>query len=111
MDVYLDNIIIYLDSIKDHINHICTVFSKLREQKLFFAPEKMKFFAPELKLLGHIINEHSIHMDPNKVDKISNWKVPTNKDLLLSFLGAVEYLSGNCEGIRIPMAVFTRGKA
>lgn len=46
-------------------------------------------------------------MDPHKVDKIENWKVPTNKDLLLSFLGAVSYLAANCKGIRIPMGILT----
>lgn len=46
-------------------------------------------------------------MDPNKVDKIKKWKVPTNKDLLLSFLGVVGYLAVNCKGICIPMAVLT----
>jgi len=31
-------------------------------------------------------------MDPHKVDKVVNWKTPTNKDLLRSFIGAVGFL-------------------
>lgn len=57
----------------------------------------------ELKILGHIIDERGIRMDPHKVDKITNWKTPTNKDLLRSFIGAVGFLAPDCKGIRIPM--------
>lgn len=65
----------------------------------------MNFFAPQLKLLGHVIDERGIVMDPHKVNKVANWKVPTNKSLLSSFLGAVGYLAADCKDIRIPMAV------
>lgn len=63
----------------------------------------MQFFANELKILGHVADERGIRMDPHKVDRVLNWKTPTNKDLLRSFIGAVEYLAPNCKGIRIPM--------
>ncbi|KAJ3487529.1 hypothetical protein NLI96_g3480 [Meripilus lineatus] len=86
MDVYLDDIIIYSDTIEDHMKH---------------------FFARKLKILGHVIDKEGIAMDPHKVDKIANWKVPTNKSLLSSFLGAVGFLAPDCQGIRIPMAVLT----
>ncbi len=49
-------------------------------------------------------------MDPHKVDTVVNWKVPTSKALLSSFLGAVEYLAPDCKGIRIPMGVLDRLK-
>ena len=42
-------------------------------------------------------------MDPHKVDKVLNWKTPTNKDLLRSFIGAVGFLAPDCKGIRVPM--------
>lgn len=46
-------------------------------------------------------------MDPNKVDSVSKWKVPTSKSLLQSFLGAVGFLAPDCYGIRIPMGTLT----
>ncbi|KAJ3473941.1 hypothetical protein NLI96_g12741 [Meripilus lineatus] len=67
----------------------------------------MQFFARKLKILGHVIDKEGIAMDPHKVDKIANWKVPTNKTLLSNFLGAVGFLAPDCQGIRIPMAVLT----
>ncbi|KAJ3474431.1 hypothetical protein NLI96_g12462 [Meripilus lineatus] len=107
MDVYLDDIIIYSNTIEEHMKHIRTVFDVLRWEKLYLGADKMQFFARKLKILGHIIDKEGIAMDPHKVDKIANWKVPTNKSLLSSFLGAVGFLAPDCKGIRIPMAVLT----
>jgi Reverse transcriptase (RNA-dependent DNA polymerase) len=83
MDVHLDDIIIYLDSISDHLKHCHTVLAILRQQKLYLStPDKLQFFATKLKILGHLIDDKGIVMDPDKVDQISKWKTPTNRDLL-----------------------------
>ena len=42
----------------------------LRKEKLNLSPLKMQFFAKELKILGHIINDNGIRMDSHKVDKV-----------------------------------------
>ena len=75
----------------------------LRKEKLYLGPNKMQFFAEELKILGHVIDDKGISMDPHKVDKVLNWKAPTNKDLLRSFIGAIGFLTPDCKGIQIPM--------
>ena len=103
MFVYLDDIIIFSDSVKGRVGRIGKIFDLLRRERLFLGPNKMQFFANELKILGHIIDEKGIRMDPHKVDKVVNWKTPTNKDLLRSFIGAVGFLAPDCKGIRIPM--------
>lgn len=86
MDVYLDDVYIYSDSLSE---------------------KKMRFLVDELHVLGHIVNRNGIKMDPSKVDSILAWKTPTNRDLLRGFLGAVGYLADNAEGIRIPMGVLS----
>lgn len=107
MDVYLDDIIIYSDTVEDHAKHIRIIFGVLRREKLYLSADKMQFFAEKLKILGHVIDEHGILMDPHKVDSIVNWKTPTNADLLSSFIGAVGYLADDCPSIRIPMGILT----
>ena len=105
MDVYLDDIVIYSNTIKEHMKHIWLIFDVLRQEKFFFGADKMNFFASKLKILGHIIDDKGIAMDPHKVDSVVNWKTPTNKSLLSSFLGMVGFLTPNCEGIHIPMGI------
>jgi RNase H-like domain found in reverse transcriptase/Reverse transcriptase (RNA-dependent DNA polymerase) len=108
MDVYLDDIMVYSDTISDHIKHLRTVFKILKREKLFLNSKKMQFLSPELEILGHRITDAGIIMDPHKVDAIAKWPTPTNKDLLASFIGAVGYLAGGTRGIRIPMAILNK---
>ncbi|KAJ3554430.1 hypothetical protein NP233_g12425 [Leucocoprinus birnbaumii] len=108
MDVYLDDIVVYSDTAADHVKHVKIVIDTLRENHFFLSEHKLQFFKDELNILGHVIDDQGIRMDPAKVDKVANWKVPTNKGLLASFIGAVGYLANGCEGIRIPMALLSK---
>ncbi|KAF8752463.1 hypothetical protein RHS01_07674 [Rhizoctonia solani] len=104
MFVYLDDIVIFSDTLEEHVKHIRTILGVLKRERLFLSPSKMQFLAEELRILGHIVDEKGIRMDPHKVDSVSKWKTPESKEQLASFLGAVGYLAPNCPGIRIPMA-------
>jgi hypothetical protein len=108
MDVYLDDIVIYSNSAADHVEHLKIVFDVLFKEKFFLSEKKMKLFQSELKILGHVIDDHGIRMDPAKVDSVAAWKTPTDQKLLRNFLGAVGYLAPNVPHIRIPMGVLTR---
>ncbi|KEP45020.1 Pol polyprotein/retrotransposon [Rhizoctonia solani 123E] len=94
-DVFLDDIIVYTDTVEEDVQ-------RMKD------PKKMQFLAKNLHVLGHYIDEKGIKMDPDKVDNVMGWKVPTSKDQIQAFLGAVGYLAPNCEGIRIPMGVLTQ---
>ncbi|KAF8694387.1 hypothetical protein RHS03_08195, partial [Rhizoctonia solani] len=108
MYVYLDDIVIFSDTIEEHVEHIRTVADILRREKFYLSPKKMQFFARELILLGHVIDEKGIRMDPHKVDSIEKWKTPTTKDQVASYIGALGYLAPNCEGLRRPMAILSK---
>ena len=45
MDVYLDNILIYSDTLEDHIEHIRIVLRILEEQNLYLSKDKLCFLA------------------------------------------------------------------
>jgi hypothetical protein len=60
MFVYLDDIVIFSDSIKEHVEHIKIIFEILRKERLFLSPNKMQFFADELKILGYVIDDKGI---------------------------------------------------
>lgn len=85
MDMYLDDILIYSNTIEDHIKHIGIILDKLKKGKLYLSWDKMKFFLRELVLLGHMITDQGIQMDPHKVDAIEKWKPLSSKDLLAGF--------------------------
>ncbi|MDF5731950.1 MAG: reverse transcriptase [Rhizonema sp. PD38] len=108
MSVYLDDIFIYTDTLEDHKRAFKTILDLLKKNKFYLAKDKLQILPRELKILGHVVTDDGIKMDPVKVDSISKWKTPTNKDLLRGFLGAVGYLADNVEGVCILMAALTR---
>lgn len=90
MDVYLDDIAIYSETLELHLS-----------------ASKLKFLCSEIKILGRIVDDQGIRMDPDKVDNVLNWKVPTNRELLRGFLGSVGYLVDDIATICIPMGVLS----
>ncbi|CAL1702710.1 unnamed protein product [Somion occarium] len=107
MDVYLDDIVIYSDTLDDHIQHVKLVIDALQKEHLYLSVTKLNFLPKEMKILGRIIDDQGIRMDPNKVDSVLNWKVPTSKELLQGFLGSVGYLADDIATVRIPMGILT----
>ena len=107
MDIYLDDIIIYPDSLEEHIQHVKLVLDILLWEKLYLSSSKLRFIAPSLKLLGCVIDDQGIQIDSNKVDTVINWKVPMNRDLLHGFIGSVGYLADNILNVHIPMGTLS----
>lgn len=108
LDIYLDDLIIYSDTAKEHLEHLKIIIDVLRREQFLLSEHKLQLFTKELKTLGHIIDDKGIRMDPHKVESISNWKVPTSRELIRGFLGAVGYLAPNVPQICLPMGVLTR---
>jgi len=107
MDVYLDDILIYSDTLSEHVKHVKMILDILLREKLYLSKGKLHFLERELHLLGHVIDENGIRMDHDKVDTVLNWKTPTNRDLLRGFLGSVGYLADDVPGVRIPMGILS----
>ena len=107
MDIYLDDIMIYSDCLEDHVKHVKLVLDVLHKEKLYLSAHKLRFIAPELKLLGRVVDNEGIHMDTAKVDSVMAWKVPTNWDLLRGFIGSVGYLADYLPNIHIPMGMLS----
>ncbi|KAG8377434.1 hypothetical protein BUALT_Bualt08G0032500 [Buddleja alternifolia] len=89
--VYLDDIVVYSNSIDEHADHLRTVFQVLRENELYVKKEKCSFAKEEVPFLGHIIGHGKLQMDEAKIRAIVEWEPPTKVTELRSFLGLVNY--------------------
>ena len=49
-----------MKSHEEHMQHLDTVFSLLRDHDLYANPDKSEFFQSEIEYLGHIISSHGI---------------------------------------------------
>jgi len=65
--VYLDDILIFMETLEEHQRVIQRVMVLLRKHNLFLKPEKCEFEKTEVEYLGVIISQNSIKMDPVKV--------------------------------------------
>lgn len=54
--VYLDDIVVYSESLANHLDHLRLVFSRLREHKLFVKKENYEFCRREIIFLGHRVS-------------------------------------------------------
>ena len=89
--VYLDDIIIYSNTLKKHIEHLRKVFKILRQNELYVKKEKCSFSKEEVSFLGHHIKNGKLMMDNSNVKAIQECNPPTKVPQLRSFLGLVNY--------------------
>ncbi|XP_020082254.1 uncharacterized protein LOC109705882 [Ananas comosus] len=92
--VYRDDIVVYSNTLEEHIENLRTVFQVLKENQLFIKKEKCIFAKEEVHFLGHWIGQGLIRMDQRKVRVICEWETPTTVSELPSFLGLVNYYRG-----------------
>lgn len=89
--VYLDDIIIFSDSLQEHMKHLNVVFKRLKTHQLKIQLDKTEFFKKELLFLGHIISEKGIQPNPEKVKAIKDFPVPQTTKQIKQFLGLAGY--------------------
>ena len=70
MVVYLDDIVIHIPTLEDHLVHLEKVFDRLRQNQLNVKKEKCEFAKTEIKFLGHLISKSEILIDGAKVATI-----------------------------------------
>jgi len=71
--VYLDNIIIYLDSEEEYGKYIEWVLQRLYNKEILIVIEKCEFYIIKTNFIGFIIKLKYINMDLKKIKAIVNW--------------------------------------
>ena len=85
---YLDDILIYSDTLEEHKIHLRQVLEQLRKWGLDLKPEKCEFFRTEVKYLVLIIGREGIKMDPENIRTVRDWATPERLFDVRSFLGS-----------------------
>ncbi|MBW0508357.1 hypothetical protein O181_048072 [Austropuccinia psidii MF-1] len=91
MVVYIDDIIIYSETLEDHVKYIDRVLSQCTPINLKISLKKCNFGEQELLALGNKVSGLSLAVYQNKVAAILQRPVPINIKEIQSFLGFSSY--------------------
>jgi len=75
---YLNDILMYSKTRKEHTRHVCSVLKRLIEAGLQVDIQKSQFYVQETDFLDVIVSTEGIRMDSKKIQVIVNWAIPTN---------------------------------
>ena len=89
--VYLDDILIYTDSLEENRQITKEVLQVLTDNDLFVNSEKSTFFTDKIEYLGTIVSYGQASMDPEKVKGVTEWPVPTRVKHVQAFLGLANF--------------------
>ena len=78
-------------TLEEHNTNLRKVLGRLHERRIRLKPKKCEFAKPQVAFLGFIVSGEGIKPDPQKVDKLRNYPVPTNVKQLRAFLGLGSY--------------------
>ncbi|GKD70882.1 putative reverse transcriptase domain-containing protein, partial [Tanacetum coccineum] len=89
--IFIDDILVYSKSKDEHEVHLRLVLELLKKEEMYAKFSKCEFWLQEVQLLGHVVNQNGIHVDPSKIEAVKNWKAPTTPSEIQSFLGLAGY--------------------
>ena len=89
--VYLDDIVVFGNTIEEHNENLCKILNALRDSSLKIEPAKCSILHEQIKYLGHIISKDGIKPTGENVEAIKNMKTPKTVRDVRSFLGTVNF--------------------
>ena len=87
--VYMDDIVIYADSLEEHSRKLRILLARLQNAGLTLQPEKCRFLRREVAYLGHVISAKGVKPDPGKIMAVKLFPIPKTRKNVKQFLGLV----------------------
>jgi RNase H-like domain found in reverse transcriptase/Reverse transcriptase (RNA-dependent DNA polymerase) len=100
LTIYMDNMAIHTGKklgeteeqhLQWHRTYVKIVLEHLEKHDLYLKPEKCTFEQSSIKFLGVKVENGTVQMDDEKVDKVQQWLTPTNVTEIRKFLGFTGY--------------------
>ena len=85
MSVYLDDVIVFSETLQDHIEHLEVVFDRLKRVSLKLNPSKCKILCEEVEYLGHIATSRGLQMNKRNLKAARNFPQPETATSIFGF--------------------------
>ncbi|RVW84686.1 Retrovirus-related Pol polyprotein from transposon 17.6 [Vitis vinifera] len=93
VEVYVDDMIVKSRDRSDHLAALERFFERIRQFRLRLNPKKCTFGVTSGKLLGYMVSERGIEVDPDKIRAILDMPAPRTEREVRGFLGRLQYIS------------------
>jgi len=88
---YMDNILIYTETVEEHVALVRRVMERLRNARLWVSIKKSSFQQREVEFLGYKISDRGISRTCTKVEEIRAWSTPEKVVNVQSFMGFANF--------------------
>ena len=110
--VYLDDVLIYSETEKEHWEHVRMVLRALLEHRLYAKLSKCAFNRSEVTFLGFVVGRDGIKMEQSRIEAIADWPIPECAKDILVFLGFAGFYRRFVKGfsqVAAPLTDLTKG--
>ena len=93
IEVFIDDMMVKSPTIEGHFEALNKFLARAERYNLILNPKKCIFEVTSRKLLGHIVSQKGIEVDPYKVKAIREMPLPKNEKEVRGFIGRLQYIS------------------
>ena len=93
IEVYVDDMIAKSNKGEDHVKVLRKLFERLRKYELKLNPAKCSYGVKSGKLLGFVVSDKGIEVDPDKVRVIQSMPSLKTEKEVRGFLGRLNYIA------------------
>ena len=87
VEVYVDDMLVKSKDRESHIINLRKFFKRIKEYKLRLNPQKCIFGVTTRKLLGFVVSDRGIEVNPSKIKAILEMPLPKSEKEIRGFLG------------------------
>ena len=93
VEVYVDDMMVKSEMQEGYFEVLDKFLARLEKYNLRLNPKKCIFGVTSGKLLGHIVSERGIEVDPDKIKVIQEMPVLKKEKDVWGFIGKLQYIS------------------
>ena len=93
VEVYVDDMIMKSKNRESHITNLRKFFERIKEYRLRLNSQKCTFGVIAGKLLGFLVSDRGIEVDPSKIKAILEMLPPKSEKEIKGFLGRLQYIN------------------
>ena len=111
---YIDDILVFSDTLEEHLVHLEKVFDKLKTNGLRARPDKCEFVKSKVVYLGYELSHEGLRPLPHRVEAIKKFVKPTTIKELQKYLGVLNFYHRfvkNLAEIVAPLTAALKGDA